>query len=97
MKEFLMFISFIFNIILLYYLVKISNKSIKYMVETRHLIMVYLLVILGLSDRVSNLTKLDNVVIEFPDNFVERVKVLEEKLNNVNIDYFRNYISIKKK
>lgn len=97
MKEFLMFISFIFNIILLYHLVKISNKSIKYMVETRHLIMVYLLVILGLSDRVSNLTKLDNVVIEFPDNLVERAKVLEEKLNNVNIDYFRNYISIKKK
>lgn len=97
MKEFLMFISFIFNIILLYYLVKISNKSVKDMVETRHLIMVYLLVILGLSDRINNLTKSDNVVIEFPDNLVERAKVLEEKLNNVNIDYFRNYVSIKKK
>lgn len=97
MKEFLMFISFIFNIILLYYLVKIFNKSVKDMVETRHLIMVYLLVILGLSDRINNLTKSDNVVIEFPDNLVERAKVLEEKLNNVNIDYFRNYVSIKKK
>lgn len=92
-----MIISFIFNIILLYHLVKIFNKSVKDMVETRHLIMVYLLVILGLSDRVNNLTKSDNVVIEFPDNLVERAKVLEEKLNNVNIDYFRNYISIKKK